>query len=103
MAAVFALAAGAWAFPRQSKSALLHGTVIRFDSVAITVRSPGDPRVVRTFTYAPPLRKKVGKLLETGAYQYGDRVKIRYQPGTSVALAIWGKPSQRIRGPGKRK
>jgi hypothetical protein len=29
-----------------------------------------------------------------GGYQYGDQVKILYQPGQAVALEIHGKPSK---------
>jgi len=77
--------------------------VLRFNSVAITVGSLQDPRIIHTFTYSPAVRKKVEKMLETGGYQYGDRVKIRYRPGSSVALAISGKPSKPARRTRKRK
>jgi hypothetical protein len=98
----FALTAGArTSGPRTA--ALFRGEVIRFDPAAITVRGRKDSRVVRTFTYSRALRAKVDKLLETSGYQYGDRVKIFYQPGTDVALAISGKPSKPAGRRGKRK
>jgi len=87
---------------RKPKTALLRREAIRFDAAAITMRSLDHPRIIRTFAYAPPLREKIEKKLETGGYRYRDRVKNRYRPGTGVALAIRGKPSKRVREPRKR-
>lgn len=100
---MLALVAGAQPSPRKPKPALFRGEVVRFDSAAIVVRDRKNPVVIRTFTYSPALRKKVEKQLETGGYPYGERVKIRYEPGTRVALRISGKPPKPIRRPRRRK
>jgi hypothetical protein len=34
------------------------------------------------------------KILDSGGYQYGDKVEIFYTSGTTVALRIDGKPSK---------
>lgn len=98
-----ALAASAWASPRKAETAVFRGEVVRFDAAAITLRSTRDPRIIRTFTYSPAEHAKVEKLLETSSYPYGDRVKVRYRPGTSVALAIIGKPVKLSRHPRERR
>ncbi len=74
--------------------ATFRGAVIRADAAQIIVRSRSDSRFVRTFTYSPQARRQVEKVLERGGFRYGDRVRIRYQAGTDVALAIRGKPSK---------
>ncbi len=94
----------------KSKAKLLvyRGAVVHFDSVSITLRDPKEPLMLRTFSYSLALREKVAKLLETGGYEYGQIVRIRYAPGTNVALAILGKPKKKATKPaiatkGKRK
>lgn len=92
----------------RTKTVVYRGAVVHFDSVSITLRDPKDPLLLRTFSYSLALRERVAKLLETGGYEYGQVVRIRYEPGTSVALAILGKPKKApakpaIAAKGKRK
>lgn len=72
----------------------LKAEVIHFDSNLIIVRESADDRMVHSFTYAPSAQAQVQKALTTGGYQYGDKVKIRYMKGGTVALAIHGKASK---------
>jgi hypothetical protein len=80
--------------PTSQKPIWLKAEVIRFDSNSITVREAADERMIHTFTYAPTAQAAVQKALNTGGYQYGDKVKIRYKQGQTVALAIHGKASK---------
>lgn len=84
--------------PKQ-KTAVFRGEVVRFNSTAITVRSAQEPLMLHTFTYAPKLREKVIRLLETGGYEYGEKVKVRYVPGTETAVAIHGKTTKAHKAP----
>jgi len=68
--------------------------VVRFDQHSLTVRIPGQETRILTFTYAASAQPQVQKVLDKGGYQYGDTIKIRYIPGTSVALRIHGKASK---------
>ncbi len=70
------------------------GEVLYANIVQISVRSREDPRMVRTFTYTPKVKEQMEKLIQRGGYQPGDRVAIRYQAGSDVALKIKGKPSK---------
>lgn len=72
----------------------LKADVIHFDSHAIIVREAANERMIHTFSYASALQPKMQALEDKGGYQYGDRVKILYHPGATVALAIHGKPSK---------
>ena len=36
------------------------------------------------------------KLMDQGGYQYGDKVRILYQQGQTVALRVRGKPSKAL-------
>jgi hypothetical protein len=85
--------AGSTASPK-AKGNWLKAEVIHFDSNSIIVRDEANARVIHTFTYAPRLKDKMQQLSDRGGYQYGDKVKILFQPGQTVALKIVGKPSK---------
>ena len=70
------------------------GEVLNATSAAITVRSQENERLIRTFTYSPEVRDTMQKIIDRGGYQYGDKVDIRYEAGSDVALRIKGKPSK---------
>lgn len=72
----------------------LKADVIHFDSHSIIVREAANERMIHTFSYASALQPKMQALEDKGGYQYGDPVKILYQPGQTVALEIHGKPSK---------
>lgn len=78
------------------KGEWLKAEVIHADSNSILVREEANERVIHTFTFAPPLKDKMGAMADKGGYQYGDKIKIRYMPGETQALEIKGKPSKPI-------
>jgi hypothetical protein len=65
--------------------------VVHFDQNSMIVRVVGQQTRVLTFTYATSAQPQVQKVLDKGGYQYGDTIKVRYIPGTNVALRIHGK------------
>lgn len=76
------------------KPVWLKAEVIRFDSNSVTVREMADERMIHTFSYSVRAQSDVQKAVNKGGYQYGDKVKIRYVPGQTVAIAIHGKASK---------
>lgn len=72
------------------------GEVMHANAVAITVRSQENERLIRTFRYSPKVSEEMQKIIDCGGYQYGDKVQIRYEEGSDVALRIKGKPSKPI-------
>ena len=77
-----------------SKPIWLKAEVVHADAISIVVREVGNELDIRTFTYAPKVQAQIQKVLDNGGYQYGDKIRIRYMQGTSVALALNGKPSK---------
>jgi hypothetical protein len=77
-----------------TKPVWLKAEVVHADLNFITVREQANERTLHTFTYAPRAQAQVQKVLNQGGYQYGDKVKIRYESGQTVALAVTGKPSK---------
>ena len=74
----------------------LKAEVIRADANSIIVREQDNGMMIHTFTYTPEVQAQMQKLLDQGGYQYGDKVKILYQPGQNVALKLRGKPSKAL-------
>jgi hypothetical protein len=79
-----------------AKGNWLKGEVIRADANSIVVREQNNGMMIHTFTYTPDVQVRMEKLIDQGGYQYGDKVKILYQQGQTVALKVRGKPSKAI-------
>ncbi len=76
------------------KTEKFQGEVLNMTAVAITVRSTKSPMTIRTFTYAPQISDRMQQIFGRGGYQFGDKVTVKCQPGSNVALHIKGKPSK---------
>jgi hypothetical protein len=68
--------------------------VLHADANSIVVSEQGNERVMHTFTYNDSVKTRMRKIVDNGGYQYGDKIKIKYTPGTTVALKIHGKPTK---------
>jgi hypothetical protein len=79
-----------------AKGTWLKAEIIHADSNSMVVREQANGMMIHTFTYSADLQDKIQKLMDQGGYQYGDRVMIFYQPGQTVALRIFGKPSKAL-------
>jgi hypothetical protein len=72
------------------------GEVLSATSQQMIVRSRENASIVRTFTYTQPVREQMQRIIDRGGYQHGDRVEIEFDPGSTVATKIKGKPSKPI-------
>jgi hypothetical protein len=75
------------------KNVWLKAEVVHADRRSMTVREQGNEMTLHTFTYSADLRDAMQQISDAGGYQYGDKVKILYKQGETVALRIKGKPS----------
>lgn len=81
---------------RKAKPVKFRGEVLVMTRLAITVRSRTNTNLVRTFTYNQKLARRIARLIdEDKPFRYGDRVVIRFLPGSNQAVKIKGKPSSR--------
>ncbi len=81
---------------RKPRPVWLKAEVIHADSHTLMVRERANTLNIHTFTYADKLQKKMGRILDAGGYQEGDKVKVLWMAGGSEALDIKGKPSKAI-------
>lgn len=72
------------------------GFVMHANNAQITVRAKGNDMAIRTFPLSEAASAKMQKIVDKGGYQYGDKVKIFYDPATMKAMDIKGKPSKPI-------
>lgn len=72
----------------------LKAEVIHADANVMIVRERADERMIHTFTYAPAIKDAMQKVFDAGGYQSGDKVKVLYLQGQTVALKVRGKFSQ---------
>jgi hypothetical protein len=78
------------------KALWMNAEVVRADRNTLTVREAGNEMALHTFTYGSKAAQQMQKALNAGGYQRGDAIKIRFQSGHTVALAIKGRPSRPI-------
>lgn len=71
----------------------LKAEVIHGDRQSLMVREVDHPMNVHTFTYSPKAQDQMNNVLANGGYHRGDKIKVSYEPGQTVALAIKGKAS----------
>ena len=74
--------------------AKFEGYVIHANSAQVTVRSKTDERAIQSFPLAPDASAKMQVIVEQGGFQYGDKIKIYYDPATLKATKFKGKPSR---------
>lgn len=114
---VAALAAAAWlaALPAQAQTAdtapvvgsapvvvkqtpakkiWLKAVVVHADGNSIVVQDEKNSLMVHTFNFAPELQPRMQKISDAGGYQYGDKVRVLYRTGDTVALDVRGRPSK---------
>jgi hypothetical protein len=82
-----------------AKPVWLKGEVLHCDAHSVVVREADHERDILTFTYTPKAQAQIQTVLDKGGFQHGDSIRIRYMQGSSVALAIGGKPSKPLNRP----
>jgi len=82
--------------PKQTGLDKFEGFVMHANNAQITVRAKGNDMAIRTFPLSEAASAKMQKIVDKGGYQYGDKVTILYEPATSKAVQVKGKPSKPI-------
>jgi hypothetical protein len=80
--------------PTPKGSNWLKAEVIHADSQTIIVREQKNGMMIHTFNFSPEMKDRMQAILDSGGFQYGDKVGILFMPGQTVALRIHGKPSK---------
>jgi hypothetical protein len=76
--------------------AKFEGTVLNATIAQITVRAKGNDLSIKSFPLSEGVSAKMQRIVDKGGYQFGDKVTVFYDPNTSKAIKIKGKPSRPI-------
>ncbi len=80
--------------PKFTGLAKFEGTVLHANSVQITVKAMGNDLTIQTFPLSEAASAKMQVIIDKGGYQYGDKVKLEYDPQSLRVVKFKGKPSK---------
>lgn len=82
--------------PKNTGLVKFEGYVMHANVAQITVKADGNDMAIRTFTLSENVAAKMQQIVDKGGYQYGDKVKIFYDPQTLKVIKLKGKPSKSL-------
>ncbi len=82
--------------PKPSGVSKFEGFVMNANVAQITVRAKGNDLAIKTFSLSEAAAAKMQQIVDKGGYQYGDKVTILFDPATSKAIKVKGKPSKPV-------
>jgi hypothetical protein len=80
--------------PKPTGLAKFEGTVLHANSVQITVKAMGNDLAIQTFPLSEAASARMQVIIDKGGYQYGDKVKLEYDPQSLRVVRFKGKPSK---------
>ena len=80
--------------PKLTGLSKFEGTVLHANSVQITVKALGNDLSIQTFPLSEGASAKMQVIIDRGGYQYGDKVKLEYDPQSLRVVKFKGKPSK---------
>jgi hypothetical protein len=80
--------------PKPTGLAKFEGTVMHANSVQITLKAMGNDLAIQTFPLSEAASAKMQVIIDRGGYQYGDKVKLEYDPQSLRVVKFKGKPSK---------
>ena len=82
--------------PKITGLAKFEGYVMNANVAQITVKAKGNDMAIQTFPLGESASAKMLQIIEKGGYQYGDKVKIEYDPQSMKVVKFKGKPSKSL-------
>jgi hypothetical protein len=82
--------------PKPTGLSKFEGTVMHANSVQITVKAMGNDLSIQTFPLSEAASLKMQQIIDKGGYQYGDKVKLEYDPQSMRVVKFKGKPSKSL-------
>jgi hypothetical protein len=82
--------------PKPTGLAKFEGTVMLANITQITVKAMGNDLSIQTFPLSEAASAKMQLIIDKGGYQYGDKVKLEYDPQSMRVVKFKGKPSKSL-------
>jgi hypothetical protein len=80
--------------PKFTGLAKFEGTVMNANRAQITVRAKGNDLSIQSFPLSESATAKMQEIIDKGGYQYGDKIKLEYDPQSMKVVKFKGKPSK---------
>jgi hypothetical protein len=82
--------------PKFTGLAKFEGTVLNANSAQITLKALGNDMSIQTFPLSEAASARMQQIIDKGGYQYGDKVKLEYDPTSLRVVKFKGKPSKSL-------
>jgi len=82
--------------PKPTGLAKFEGTVMIANIAQITLRSKENDLGIQTFPLSEAASAKMQQIIDKGGYQYGDKIKLEYDPQSLRVVRFKGKPSKSL-------
>lgn len=82
--------------PKPTGLSKFEGTVMHANTVQITLKAMGNDLSIQTFPLSETASLKMQQIIDKGGYQYGDKVKLEYDPQSMRVVKFKGKPSKSL-------
>jgi hypothetical protein len=82
--------------PKFTGLAKFQGTVLVANSAQITLKALGNDMSIQTFPLSEAASARMQQIIDKGGYQYGDKVKLEYDPQSLRVVKFKGKPSKSL-------
>jgi hypothetical protein len=82
--------------PKPNGLSKFEGTVMHANIAQITLKSMGNDLSIQTFPLSEAASAKMQQIIDKGGYQYGDKVKLEYDPQSMRVVKFKGKPSKSL-------
>ena len=82
--------------PKFTGLAKFQGTVLVANSAQITLKALGNDMSIQTFPLGEAASARMQQIIDKGGYQYGDKVKLEYDPTSLKVVKFKGKPSKSL-------
>ena len=80
--------------PKNDGLVKFEGTVLHANRAQITVKAKGNDMAVQSFALSTAAAEKMQLVINQGGYQYGDKIKLEYDPQSKTVMKFKGKPSK---------
>lgn len=82
--------------PKATGLAKFEGYVMNANTAQITLKAKGNDMAIETFPLSEAASAKMQQLIDKGGYQYGDKVKLEYDPQSMKVVRFKGKASKAL-------
>jgi hypothetical protein len=82
--------------PKPNGLSKFEGTVMHANIAQITLRAMGNDLSIQTFPLGEAASAKMQQIIDKGGYQYGDKVKLEYDPQSMRVVKFKGRPSKSL-------